>query len=339
MKKTYKDRFIATMMNNFNYSLVELEASEEYKVAWALRSEENQNEKKFVVFLDEDSMRYYRYYVNIILGNTEGSVDISAAIFCNNSNKDSIFKNASDALVKGVLINEDESSVIALGRVSENLIEMSSLIVNHHKKNHESRNTKIDKITTILIAINVIIYAIAAIISLKQRGVILEIDNMTLYKLGANVNIGFIEISSLYRFVTSIFLHGGLMHLVFNMYALYSLGPLVSKVFGNKKYLFLYFSSGILSSFVSSLFLRGISIGASGAIFGLLGAVLIYSLKNKDIVGKGFIQNILIVIALNLVMGMSIPNIDQMGHIGGLIGGIIGAMVLQENNNSKGKLM
>ncbi|MCS4483449.1 rhomboid family intramembrane serine protease [Clostridium botulinum] len=124
------------------------------------------------------------------------------------------------------------------------------------------------------------------------------------------------------------FLHGGLIHLALNMYALNAIGPLVEIYFGKAKYLIIYFISGILSSYFSYLFSSSVSIGASGAIFGILGATLIIAYTNRKKGGKEFLNNIISVIVVNLILGFSIPNVDNFGHIGGLIGGVIITFVL-----------
>ena len=78
------------------------------------------------------------------------------------------------------------------------------------------------------------------------------------------------------RIITSIFLHGGLLHLVFNMYSLYIIGPQLESFFGKVKYIIIYLISGICGNLLSMLFLSDthVSVGASGAIFGLLGALV-----------------------------------------------------------------
>lgn len=173
-------------------------------------------------------------------------------------------------------------------------------------------------ITIALISVNVIMYIITAIFS----GDIIDSDIRALIFLGAKVN-ELISSGEYYRLITAMFLHGGVMHLLLNMYALNALGPFVEKVYGSAKYVIIYFVAGIVSSIFSYMFSEGISIGASGAIFGLFGAVLIFSLKMKDRVGKGMLKNIVSVIGINIFIGISIPNIDNLAHLGGLVGGIL----------------
>lgn len=172
-------------------------------------------------------------------------------------------------------------------------------------------------ITYILIILNLLVYSITAYLS----GSILDSNINVLIFLGAKVN-ELINRGEYYRLITCMFLHGGIIHVVLNMYALNSLGPLVETVYGRRKYILIYFLSGIVSSIFSYKFSSGISVGASGAIFGLLGATLVFGIRMKSRIGKGFMTNILSVIAINLFIGFSIPNVDNFGHLGGLLGGM-----------------
>lgn len=173
-------------------------------------------------------------------------------------------------------------------------------------------------VTITIIAINVLMYVIASMLS----GDFINSSDQVLLLLGAKVN-ELITGGEYYRLITSMFLHGGLIHILLNMYALYSIGPIVEKIYGPKKYIVIYFVSGILSSLLSYIMSPAMSIGASGAIFGLLGALLVYAYKMRKRIGKGLIKNIVTVIGINLFIGMTIPNIDNFAHVGGLIGGLV----------------
>lgn len=187
-------------------------------------------------------------------------------------------------------------------------------------------------VTYIIIAINIIMYVISVIltISLTNSGLdgIVSVDNRILVLLGAKYNPCIIA-GQYYRLITCTFLHAGIVHIFFNMYALYSVGPFIEKAFGRIKFMLIYFISGITSSLFSFIFFGdGISIGASGAIFGLFGAMLVFAIKYKNRIGKQFMINILGLIAINLIMGATIPNIDNYGHIGGLLGGVIVTLII-----------
>jgi rhomboid protease GluP len=129
-----------------------------------------------------------------------------------------------------------------------------------------------------------------------------------------------------YRIVTSSFLHADLMHLFVNMYSLYNVGASVRFLWGNGGFFLIYILSGIIAAITSFMLGRGPSVGASGAIFGLVGALLSYAIINNQ---PGMLQQIIIVIAINALIGF-LPGsrIDNFGHLGGLIAGIVIGFVL-----------
>lgn len=174
-------------------------------------------------------------------------------------------------------------------------------------------------VTYIIMGINILVYMLTAFLSKN----IMNINISVLIYLGAKVNV-LIYRGEYYRLITCMFLHAGLLQISLNMYSLYIIGPLVERVYGRVKYVSIYFIAGIVASLFSFIFSNDISIGASGAIFGLLGATLIFAITIKKTVGKDFYINILQVMAVNLIIGFSIPNmdIDNYAHIGGILGGI-----------------
>jgi len=144
---------------------------------------------------------------------------------------------------------------------------------------------------------------------------------------GAKVNILIAE-GQVWRLVTAMFIHIGIIHLLFNLYALNALGPLVEGFFGSRRFLLIYFISGVWGSVASFAFSDALSAGASGAIFGLVGASTVYFLRYRENFGargRAIVQNMFVVIGINLVFGLSMPGIDNWGHIGGLIGGAAAA--------------
>lgn len=178
-------------------------------------------------------------------------------------------------------------------------------------------------ITMSIIVINIVMYIVTVYLSyVYPNESIYSSYTNALILLGAKVN-ELISAGEYYRLISSMFLHGGILHLAVNMYSLYAMGPIVEKLYGKTKYIILYFTAGICSSIFSYIFSTSISIGASGAIFGLLGAVLVFAIKSKGKTGSAFIKNILSVIFVNIFIGMTLPNIDNFGHIGGLLGGIL----------------
>lgn len=179
------------------------------------------------------------------------------------------------------------------------------------------------KITYGLIGLNIIFYLISAYFS----GNLLEIDIRVLVFLGAKVN-ALIDMGEYYRLITCMFLHGNVVHLILNMYALYCIGPITEEIYGKRKYIIIYFVSGIISSLFSYSFSEGISIGASGAIFGVLGAAFYFALKMRRTIGRDFLRSIGSALLINIVIGLSVSNVDNFGHFGGVVGGIIISVVL-----------
>jgi rhomboid protease GluP len=124
--------------------------------------------------------------------------------------------------------------------------------------------------------------------------------------------------------LSSMFLHSGFIHLALNMLSLYFLGSFVEQAFGRSRFLALYLCSGLAGGIAYLYF--GVfdepAVGASGAIFGLLGGVLGYSLRSGTFSWQNpLIRQLLILTALNLYFGFSVPNISNTAHIGGLVGG------------------
>lgn len=129
-----------------------------------------------------------------------------------------------------------------------------------------------------------------------------------------------------WRLVTPIFLHAGLWHLGLNSYFLYIFGPQTERMFGTLRFTAIYLLSGIAGVIASFALMANRSLGASGALFGLVGAQLVYFYRNRSVRRDASRQlmNIAWMIGINLVIGFSPgTNIDNWGHIGGLIGGLV----------------
>jgi rhomboid protease GluP len=129
-----------------------------------------------------------------------------------------------------------------------------------------------------------------------------------------------------WRAVMPMFLHIGWLHLAVNSYALYILGPILERVYGYGRFSLLYVACGVGSAFLSMRMSANVAAGASGAIFGIAGAMLTTGLLHRYAVpprwGRAFGRGILPFIILNLVLGFIIPGIDYWGHIGGLVCGL-----------------
>ena len=172
-------------------------------------------------------------------------------------------------------------------------------------------------------------YLITALVSKN----LLDINSLTLLSFGAKLNV-LIDRGQVWRLLTCAFLHGGLLHITFNMYALKIIGAEVEYAFGKVKYIIIYLISAIGSSIFSYMFNpASISVGASGAIFGLFGAMIIFGIRNKNKIGKEYIINLAQVVIVNIIIGIILSNIDNSAHMGGLVFGAISALILKSKKN------
>ena len=169
-------------------------------------------------------------------------------------------------------------------------------------------------VTRILVAINIIIYLF-----------MLLTNNADLFTARFAVYGPYIQAGEYYRLITGAFLHADIFHLLFNCYALYIIGSQVENFLGKFKYLIIYFISAFTSSLLSMIFAgsSSYSVGASGAIFGLMGALLYFGYYYRVYLGNILKSQIIPLIVINLVIGFASPDIDNFGHIGGLLGGIL----------------
>src|SRR5581483_4390998 len=157
-------------------------------------------------------------------------------------------------------------------------------------------------------------------------------NDSTLLAFGVKAN-WLINQGQYWRFLTPVFIHIGLLHLFFNSYALWIVGPQVEKLYGGAKFVLLYLVTGI-AGVAGSYWYRpdGVSAGASGAIFGLFGALLVFGIRNRHHIPPFFRRavgtGVLPVIVINLIIGFTIPAIDNSAHIAGLISGMVLAAVV-----------
>lgn len=135
-----------------------------------------------------------------------------------------------------------------------------------------------------------------------------------------------------WRLVTAMFLHGSLVHLVVNGLSLYWLGWSLEKIYGSRKYLIIYLFAGVVSFIVSYMRSPYPSLGASGAIFGLVGAGLIFPIRFRELlpeqVRSKILSQLLTTAVINLGIGFQLPGVDNWAHIGGMAGGGIMALFL-----------
>ena len=176
--------------------------------------------------------------------------------------------------------------------------------------------------TIALVAVNVLVY----LLTIYDGGGGLDSPGGTIFSDGALVGAAIDINGDWYRLVSAMFLHAGVLHIAFNMLALYWLGTVVEQALGTWRFLLVYFVSGLAGS-AGALLLTGpfaVTVGASGAIFGIMGSLLVL-----EYVATGtFAGQAMALIVLNLALTFTIPNISVGGHLGGLVGGVLATFAL-----------
>ena len=174
-------------------------------------------------------------------------------------------------------------------------------------------------VTLAIIGINVVVYLL-----LTYAGGSTNTD--VLLDFGASFSPYFRR-GDYWRLVMPMFLHVGWLHLLGNSYALFILGPILERVYGAGRFSFLYVAAGIGSSALSMSLSMNVAAGASGAIFGIAGAMLVAGFMHRDIIlprwGRAFGAGIVPFIVLMLFLGFSEKGIDNWGHVGGLVTGMV----------------
>jgi len=187
------------------------------------------------------------------------------------------------------------------------------------------------KITYSIIGLNVFVYLLSSFLSRDM----MSMDMQVLVDMGALYGPLTVLKEQWWRLFTAMFLHGGMTHILMNMVSLYIIGRGAEMYFNTKSYLSIYLFSGLFGG-VISLYMHPVSvgIGASGAIFGVFGALAGFFLAHREKIGehtKAFMKEFAIIIGINLVIGFSIESVDVSAHIGGLFIGFIGGYILSKD--------
>ena len=182
-----------------------------------------------------------------------------------------------------------------------------------------------------LIAASSVVYLFSAFFSRS----LVDMDMQTLVNMGALFGPLTVLKGEWWRLLSAMFLHGGMTHLLMNMFSLYIVGRGAEMYFDTKSYLSIYFFSGIIGGLVS-LYMHPVSVGvgASGTIFGIFGALAGFFMAHRDKIAshsKAFMKDFSVIILINLVIGLAIPAIDVSAHIGGLVTGFIGGYVISRD--------
>ena len=172
------------------------------------------------------------------------------------------------------------------------------------------------RVTYLIVAVNVGMFLLLAVTGGAD-------DSVNLYRWGAKFGPA-IQAGDWYRLISPVFLHAGLFHIAANTFALVIFGPRLEQEFGSTAFLATYIVSGVCGVAASYLVSPVLSVGASGAVFGMVGAYGIYLVRNRREFGgqvNRVILNLVFILGINIVFGLVWPGIDQGAHVGGLIAG------------------
>lgn len=223
--------------------------------------------------------------------------------------EDKLLLEAFPDLYKSISKNKEKGELLFLKITKE---------INEHNNKDKKQMSEVFKmkkpiITYILLLINILLFVVPALLG--------QSDNV--FRDFA-VFAPYIKQGEYYRLITGTFIHANIAHLLFNMYALWIIGIQLESFIGKWKYLLVYLFSGLTASLMSITFhTTTVSVGASGAIFGLLGAMLYFGYHYRVYLGTVIKSQIIPLILLNIVLGFLVPGIDNAAHIGGLIGGTL----------------
>lgn len=275
-----------------------------------------------VVVCENNESDFLYYEAMNFLGKIYSKKISLNMVICTSENYESLIHKTYNKLI----YSKTEKQVVYSDSSCKPLVSILNYSIEKEKSKNPKVKYKESLVTYILICINILIFIITAFLSKN----IYNIDSYTLIALGAKVNV-LINNGQPWRLITCAFLHGGLAHIAFNMYALKVIGSEVEYVYGKVKYIAIYLISALGGSIFSYLFnADSISVGASGAIFGLLGSMIIFGIRHKNKIGKAYIMNLFKVLLINIFIGVTLSNIDNGAHIGGLLFGCISALVIRD---------
>lgn len=227
-----------------------------------------------------------------------------------------------------------EKNPVVEGRKVIDDAQLKKLLADSKPGFFESNRYRI--MTLILVAINVVIFAVEMILA----GFSIRIPSGVLIDMGAMYAPAIQSVVDLYRFITPMFLHVDLMHIAFNMVALYSVGGLLESVLGKRNFLLLYFIAGITGNVVSYVadvfFASGVTVsaGASTSVFGLFVAVALLGAlhKGNNRYFAQYSKSMLTIIGINVAYTFLVPSISISGHLGGALGGLIAMFMIPSKN-------
>ena len=297
---------------------------EDYKVIrLVVRYIHNNEQYKFDIFktnrilkkVKKKTLSFKLKTLSIFL-NLGNSVDLKEF---KSNNLDVVEANEETEIKKNKLLKEYFPDLSKKLKFSEEGVELFIKVTNDINKKSEKEEAKVSDvfapkkpiITYALITINILIFILS---------LLTNTENQTEFYLGSYAPL--VKAGGYYRLLTAAFVHAGIFHLLFNMYALWIIGIQLESFIGKWRFLTVYLFSAITGSLLSICITpNALSVGASGAIFGLLGALLYFGYHYRVYLGTVIKSQIIPLIIINLALGFMIQGVDNAAHIGGLIGG------------------
>ncbi len=188
--------------------------------------------------------------------------------------------------------------------------------------------------TYAILSLSCLLYGVSLLLTLKRGGGFNAsggifsslmnfggIEGQVLARLGASAPMPY-DFFEPWRLVTAVFLHGSLLHIGFNMWVLMDIGPLIEELYGSARYLFLYVLTGVAGYLLSS-FLGHFSVGGSGALLGLIGALLAVTSRRGGAALQMLRSNLIRWLIYIAIMGFMFSGIDNAAHLGGCIAGFL----------------
>lgn len=223
-----------------------------------------------------------------------------------------------------------------LDKVGTTAEDILKLLEQRNKDYEVQMKVKKPWLTYGIIIVNILVWLLIKLISFRSG---IAYTNY-LEPFGAKINSLIIQ-GQYWRFVTPMFLHADEIHLALNCYSLFIVGSQVEKIYGRFKFSLIYFVAGILGNIVSFAFSINPAVGASGAIFGLTGAMLFFAMKRPSLLKSSYGVNLITTIVINLAYGFMNSRIDNSAHMGGFVGGflITGVVATSKEETKRDKLV
>jgi rhomboid protease GluP len=201
-----------------------------------------------------------------------------------------------------------------------------------------------DGILRIILLANIVMFVLSVVIDLRPSAFssspfnFLSPSNNSLLVLGSTGTIPLFQLNRWWSLISASYLHGSLLHIVFNMIALHQLGPLILREYGTSRMVAIYTLSGIGGYIISALFGVRFTIGASAAVCGLIGAALYYGKSRGGAYGKAVYSQIGGWAIGIFIFGFMVPGINNWGHAGGMLSGALAGFILGYQERSREKI-